>query len=101
MVLLVIQDFLHMLNCIKRDHNIIILNISQCIEGHVDTGDYETGKTLTKYNVNSGQDMTIEAGYTKLLYLLSKYNKKDTIIYYLTNNLRGELSLHPTATEMN
>jgi len=92
-------DFLHML-AILNDNNIIILNISQCIEGHIDTGDYETGKTLTKYHVNSGQDMTMEAGYTKLLYLLSKYNNEDTIINYLTRNLRGELSINPTTIEM-
>ena len=99
------DDFLHMLKTLN-DKDIVILNISQCIEGHIDTGDYETGKTLLKYNVITGNDMTLEAGYSKLLYLLTKY-EKNNLLYSnnelinndLMKNLRGELSIKSTSFE--
>jgi len=100
------KEFLDMLKALN-DRGILILNISQCIEGHIDTGDYETGKTMKKYRVISGEDMTLEAGYAKLLYLLTKYNNNDmlysandTITNMLKTSIRGELSKHPTAFEM-
>lgn len=99
------DDFLHMLKTLN-DKDIIILNISQCIEGHVDTGDYETGSTLIKYNVISGNDMTLEAGYCKLLYLLTKYESGDQLYSNasliendLARDLRGELSEKSTSFE--
>ena len=99
------DDFLHMLKCLN-DKGIIILNISQCIEGHIDTGDYETGSTMIKYKVISGNDMTLEAGYCKLLYLLTKhehgnlmYSNETIIQNYLVSNLRGELSENSTSFE--
>lgn len=99
------DDFLHMLKSLN-DKGIIILNISQCIEGHIDTGDYETGSTMVKYKVISGNDMTLEAGYCKLLYLLTKHEhgnlmySNETIIHNdLVSNLRGELSENSTSFE--
>jgi len=99
------DKFLDMLKFLN-EKNIVILNISQCIEGHIDTGDYETGKTMLKYQVISGNDMTLEAGYCKLLYLLTKYNASDFIYPNtriiedeLTKNLRGELSENSTVME--
>tara|TARA_Y100000768_G_C23983235_1_gene687134 strand:- start:1434 stop:2726 length:1293 start_codon:yes stop_codon:yes gene_type:complete len=100
------KSFLNMLSELNR-HNIIILNISQCIEGHIDTGDYETGKTMRKYNVISGNDMTLECGYAKLLHLLTKYDNngelysnRHNIETMLVKSMRGELSTDPTAFEM-
>lgn len=80
--------------------DIVILNIPQPIEGHVDVGDYETGKTLTKYKVISGNDMTVEAGYTKLLFLLSTEKSPDTVRKKLVVNMRGELSDTATFPEL-
>jgi L-asparaginase len=101
------KPFLNMLAELNN-HNILILNISQCIEGHIDTGDYETGKTMTKYNLISGNDMTIEAGYAKLLHLMSKYDDSNGELYdnkkniekLLVTSMRGELSTEPTSFEM-
>ena len=101
------KKFLHMLD-VMNEHNIVILNISQCVDGNIDTQDYETGKTMTKYKVNSGQDMTIEAGYSKLLYLFSKYSddnmfypNQGLIVSNLTKDIRGELSTSgPSTGEM-
>lgn len=99
------EDFLHMLKTLN-DKNIVILNISQCIEGHIDTGDYETGSTLLKYKVVSGNDMTLEAGYCKLLYLLTKYENGNLMYSInqlvendLVKDIRGELSEKSTSFE--
>jgi L-asparaginase len=85
-------DFIELLQFLKT-RNITVVNVSQCIEGRVDQGDYATGSLLQKNNVISGQDMTLEAAYCKLLFLLSKYPKNNAMINsQIEKNLRGELS---------
>ena len=82
--------------------NVIILNISQCIEGFIDMDDYETGKVMKKYNVISGHDMTLEAAYCKLWYLASdKGMTPAQIRSALTLPLCGEISNAPTMAEVN
>ena len=57
--------------------------------------DYETGSALKKYNVISGKDMTLEAAYCKLLFLLSYYKSNTEIVRQkMEKNLRGELLEH-------
>lgn len=88
------KSFIDMLDGL-REHGVIVLNISQCLEGRADPGDYATGMGLTKHGVVSGQDMTFEAGYCKLCYLLSRYpGQTDVVRKLLREDLCGEVSSH-------
>lgn len=82
------------LNEIKHaiNNGIIVLNITQCQEGSVIQGMYETSSQLKKMGVVSGADMTFESAITKLMYLMGKNLSKKEIIKALGKNLRGELS---------
>jgi L-asparaginase len=51
---------------------VIILNITQCQEGKVIQGMYETSSQLKKIGVISGADMTFESAVTKLMSLLGE-----------------------------
>jgi L-asparaginase len=92
------KEFIKLLNLINKAE-IIMLNISQCIYGVIDTTYYVSGRKMDKNNIINGNDMTLEAGYCKLLYLLQKYNDKllfkekyNLIKNELLTNIRGELS---------
>jgi L-asparaginase len=71
---------------------IIILNITQCREGKVIQGMYETSSQLKKLGVTSGGDLTFESAVTKLMFLLGQKLKNQEIKKMLLSNLRGELS---------
>ncbi|MFL5752644.1 MAG: asparaginase [Bacteroidia bacterium] len=75
------------------DRNIIIYNVTQCIEGRVIQGKYETSAMLDKIGVIGGADITTEAAVTKLMFLLGQGFSPDKVKKLLTQNLRGELSL--------
>ena len=92
------KDFLNLLKLIN-EKKIIILSISQCIEGIINTEKYLNGIYIEKYNVINGSDMTLETGYCKLLFLLQKYNnillfeeKYNLIKKELLMNIKGELT---------
>ena len=86
------KEFIELLEFLNT-HNILVVNISQCIEGRVDQGDYAVGHILKKHHVISGLDMTFEAVYCKLLFLLNLYKHNNPIIIQkLHENIAGELS---------
>jgi L-asparaginase len=75
------------------NRGIIVLSVTQCAEGRVEMGMYETSKTLGKIGVVSGHDITTEAAITKLMYLLGKYSDQAEVIRKLNSSLRGEISI--------
>ena len=89
------ETFMHALH-LARSKQINVFNVTQCLEGRVDEGDYATGSGLKEAGVIGGKDMTLEAAYTKGLYLASKHpGAYETINQFFQENLRGELRNNP------
>ncbi|MCE3225835.1 MAG: 1-alkyl-2-acetylglycerophosphocholine esterase [Bacteroidetes bacterium] len=74
------------------DKGIIVLNITQCLEGRVVQGMYETSSHLKKLGVVGGADLTFESAITKLMFLLGQKLGNAQIKKLLQTNLRGELT---------
>ncbi|MEI4549581.1 asparaginase [Pseudoalteromonas spongiae] len=71
---------------------LVIINLTQCIQGSVNMGGYATGNALLNAGVISGYDMTLEACLTKLHYLLSQNLEVETVRHLMQDNLKGELT---------
>lgn len=70
--------------------NVIIFNVSQCDEGEVVQGKYETSSFLNEIGVVSGGDITTEAAIPKMMYLLAN-TTKELAKHHLAFPLRGEM----------
>ncbi len=74
------------------ERGIVVLNVTQCINGRVEMSLYQTGLGLERAGVVCGFDMTIEAATTKLSYLLANESNCESVKKALISDLRGELS---------
>lgn len=74
------------------DHGTIVTVCSQCPQGTVRLGTYETSSALTEAGAVSGYNMTTEAAVAKLYYLFSLNLTKEEIKIKMEENLRGELT---------
>lgn len=71
---------------------VVILNVTQCHEGRVVQGMYETSRQLKAIGVVSGHDITYESAVTKLMFLLGQKLPTKKVKDLLEKNLRGELT---------
>ena len=77
----------------KAFRNGTVLTVcSQCPQGAVALGAYETSGALKRAGAVSGLDMTTEAAVAKLYYLFSCGLDKETVKRGMEENLRGEIS---------
>jgi L-asparaginase len=75
------------------ERDILILNVSQCDEGRVDQGRYETSKYLLKLGIIGGADITTEAAITKLMFVLGLGLPHEEARALLEQDLRGEITI--------
>lgn len=71
---------------------IIIYNVTQCQQGSVAQGMYQTSSKLKQIGVVGGSDITFESAVTKLMFLLGQKNSVQRTKKLLDTNLRGEIS---------
>lgn len=75
------------------DRGGLLLNITQCLNGDVDAGRYESGLWLKKIGAISGLDITFEAAICKMMFVLGQTENTDERKELLNKNLVGELSI--------
>lgn len=71
----------------------VIVNITQCTGGSVMMRRYETGLQLIDAGVVSGQDSTVEAALTKLMFLFGQQLSPDEVRRQMAISLAGEITL--------
>ncbi|BFF95270.1 L-asparaginase-like [Drosophila madeirensis] len=78
------------------NRNVIIVNCTQCLSGSV-AAIYDAGAELKEVGVLSGSDITSEAAYTKLAYVLGSNVPHQRKIKLMKANLRGEMTVTASA----
>lgn len=83
-----------LLNLLKdaTDRGIVIVNVTQCLEGAVDMTRYETGIQLLETGVVSGHDITTESALVKLMVLLGNEPDTEKVREKMSVSIAGEIS---------
>jgi len=74
---------------------VVVLNITQCVSGSVAQGTYATSAALSRIGVVAGADMTLEAAFAKLHFLLSTERDPGVVAELVGRPLCGELTVRP------
>ena len=75
------------------ERGLVILNVTQCVNGGVHTNRYMGGDYLAAAGVVSGHDLTFEAAITKMMFLFGLGLHKDEVVRRLAEPIAGELTL--------
>lgn len=75
------------------EQGIVILNVTQCVNGGVHTTLYDSGNGLTRAGVVSGHDITSEAAITKMMYLFGMGLPSENVKKYMSYSLCGEVTI--------
>lgn len=73
-------------------HGIVVVVVTQCVRGSVQSGAYATGSALMRAGAVPGFDMTSEAALTKLAVLLGRGHGAATVAEMMQCDLAGELT---------
>jgi L-asparaginase len=75
------------------DKGMLILNVTQCKQGSVEMGRYETSAELNRIGVIGGYDITVESALTKMMFVLGSGLIREEQIKLLQTSLRGEMTI--------
>jgi L-asparaginase len=70
----------------------VVINVTQCFSGEVVQGKYANSTFFNEIGVFSGRDLTTEAAITKLMFVLSNFDKREDVEYHLSHSMAGEMS---------
>ncbi len=73
---------------------LVLLNVTQCVNGGVHARRYQSGNQLLTAGVVSGHDITSEAALTKMMYLFGLGLGPVEVTSYLNSELCGEVTIH-------
>jgi lysophospholipase len=74
---------------------VVIVNVTQCLHGSVSVA-YEPARKLADAGIVPGFDLTTEAAYTKLVYLLARPDlSAEDVARQMSRNICGELTPPP------
>ena len=75
------------------ERGVVIVNVTQCVNGGVNCSLYDTGNSLAAAGVISGYDITSEAAITKLMFLFGMQYTPSMVKKYMASDLCGEVTI--------